>query len=325
MNPFPVTTSTLSGNALGKFVIDQYGIGLDSTCNLLRTGINHTYLIADNDLKFVLRVYSCGWRSKQEISEEIKLLASLKEKNVSVSYALPDKSGEFVQEINAPEGIRYAVLFSYAEGGKVRFMDTTTCASVGSLMANIHNLTANKKIERVLYDRKSLLESPYQHAKNFFSEKLPELEFIKETCDHVRKSFEQADPKHIQTGIVHLDIWYDNMSITGKKEVILFDFDFCGNGILILDVAYFCKQLFHIEADKYEYEQKVSSFLKGYGGVRPLSEDELKLIPYAGAAVWIFYLGVQCQRFDWSNIFLTENYLKMYVGRMRSWLEYYKV
>ncbi|HYF68131.1 MAG TPA: phosphotransferase [Ohtaekwangia sp.] len=324
MNPFPVTTSTLSGSALGKFVINQYGIGQDSTCNLLRTGINHTYLISDNDLKFALRIYSHGWRSKQEISEELKLLRSLEENSVSVSYPIPDRSGEFVQEINAPEGIRYAVLFSYAEGGKVRFMDTSTCASVGSLMANIHNLTSSTKIERVLYDRKSLLELPYQHAMAFFSEKLPEMQFIKETCDRVSKLFEQADPKYIQTGIVHLDIWHDNMSITDKKEITLFDFDFCGNGILILDVAYFCKQLFHIEPDKRDYEQKVSSFLKGYASVRNLSEEEIKLIPYGGAAVWIFYLGVQCQRFDWSNIFLTENYLKMYVGRMRSWLEYYK-
>ncbi|RZJ50923.1 MAG: homoserine kinase, partial [Chryseobacterium sp.] len=43
----------------------------------------------------------------------------------------------------------------------------------------------------------------------------------------------------------------------------------------------------------------------------------------AGASIFVFYLGVQAQRFDWSNIFLTENYLKMFVGRIKNWLEYY--
>jgi len=48
------------------------------------------------------------------------------------------------------------------------------------------------------------------------------------------------------------------------------------------------------------------------------------LIPDAGASIFVFYLGVQAQRFDWSNIFFTENYLKMFVGRIRNWLDYYK-
>lgn len=324
MIAFPVTTSTLSERALGVFTIDRYGLDKNSSCKLFRTGINHTYLIFENKIKYVLRVYSHGWRSKQEISEEIKLLTFLKESKVSISYPVLGKSGEFIQEINAPEGIRYAVLFTYAEGAKVRFMDEATCASIGSLMAQIHNLTSNKKTNRTLYDRNALLELPYQYAKAFFSERLLEMEFVKETCDHISKSFEQADSQSIQKGIVHMDIWYDNMSITNNREVTLFDFDFCGNGFFILDVAYFCKQLFHIETDRNVYEQKVLNFLKGYQRIRSLSKEELRFIPNAGVAVWIFYLGVQSQRFDWSNIFLTENYLKMYVGKMKSWIEYHK-
>ncbi len=322
MNAFPVTASTLSERQLGIFTIDKYSLNKNSTCKLFRTGVNHTYMISNDEIKYVLRVYSYGWRSKQEIFEEIKLLTFLKENNVSVSYPIPDKNREFIQEITAPEGKRYAVLFSYAKGGKVRFMDEATCASVGSLMAQIHNLSSSKEIERIAYNKNLLLELPYQHAKAFFSDTLPEMIFIRETCDVISKTFEQVDCERVRTGIVHMDIWYDNMSITDKKEITVFDFDFCGNGFFVLDVAYFCKQLFHIETDKHAYEQKVRSFLDGYQSVRDLSKEELALIPYAGAAVWIFYLGVQSRRFDWSNIFLTENYFKMYVGKMRDWLEY---
>ncbi len=72
------------------------------------------------------------------------------------------------------------------------------------------------------------------------------------------------------------------------------------------------------------YELKVESFLNGYRGVKELSDKEIKLIPEVGASIFVFYLGVQAQRFDWSNIFLTENYLKMFVGRIESWIDYYK-
>jgi Ser/Thr protein kinase RdoA (MazF antagonist) len=323
MTQFPVTTSTLSATALGQFISEQYNLNKNCTCQLFRTGINHTYFITDNETKYVLRVYFYNWRSKSQIEEEIKLLLLLKENNISISFPITDKKGEFIQDINAPEGMRHAVLFSFAEGEKTRFMNVATCFSIGSLMAKIHTITANKRIERINYDAEALVQLPYEYAKSYFSESLAEMQFVKKQSEKISKNFEEIDFTKVTKGIVHLDIWYDNMNVTDQNEATIFDFDFCGNGLLIFDVAYFCKQLFHIETNKNEYELKVESFLKGYQSMRTLSEEEIKIIPAAGAAIWIFYLGVQSQRFDWSNIFLTENYLKMFIGRMKSWIEYH--
>ena len=320
MTTFPVITSTLSANELGESIKDKYQLEEDFKCELFRTGMNHTYFLSNNKDKYVLRVYSHNWRTKPEIVEEIKLLKLLIENDLSVSFPIQDKKGEFIQEINAPEGIRYIVIFSFAQGGKIRFMDNETCFEIGSLMAKIHNLTIDKTINRVSYNRKSLVERPYEYLDQFFSDKLPEMEFIKE----FGQNFRDSDFDNTQNGILHMDIWYDNMAVTDEKEITIFDFDFCGNGKQILDVAYFCKQLFIIESDKEKYESKVQSFLNGYRKDRRLSKKELKLIPKAGASVFVFYLGIQAQRFDWSNIFLTENYLKMFVGRIKSWLEYYE-
>ncbi|MBJ6367029.1 phosphotransferase [Snuella sedimenti] len=319
MMELPVSRSTLSAKELGEFAKDRYQLNENFICNLFRTGMNHTYFLSDNETKYVLRIYSHNWRTKPEILEEIKLLNLLKENNLSVSFPIQDKTGGFIQEINAPEGIRYAILFSFAQGEKIRFMDKETCFAIGSLMAKIHNLTLNKTIDRIAYNKESLLELPYEHLKQFFSEKLPEMEFIKE----IRELFQNTDFETIPNGVVHMDIWYDNMAITHDKEITIFDFDFCGNGAQILDLGYFCKQLFHIESDKKEYELKIKYFLDGYQSIRALSNSELKLIPKAGLAVFVFYLGVQAQRFDWSNIFLSENYLKMfYLERLKSWIEY---
>lgn len=323
MTNFPVTTSTLCAKALGQFITETYGLNENATCQLFRTGINHTYFITDKNTKYALRLYFYNWRPKSQIEEEIKLLHLLKENNISISFPLADKKGHFIQDINAPEGIRHAVLFSFAEGEKIRFMDTASCFSIGSLMAKIHSTTANKSIDRINYDLKTLVQIPYEYTKQHFPEKLVEMEFIKNHSKKISKSFEKINSSEFQKGIVHMDIWYDNMSVTSKKEATIFDFDFCGNGLLIFDVAYFCKQLFHIEINIDQYELKVQSFLKGYQSKRKLSEEEIKLIPDAAAAIWIFYLGVQSQRFDWSNIFLTENYLRMYIGKMKSWIEYH--
>jgi len=320
MKTFSAITSTLSERELGDFVIEQYQLDQNFTCSLFRTGMNHTYFLSNQETTYVLRVYCFNWRTKKEITEELKLLTLLQENNLSISYPLTDKNNKIIQEIKAPEGIRYAVLFSFAKGDKIRFLTEDTCFSIGSLMSKIHNTTLNNSIDRITYNQQTLTQLPYNRLKNYFSEALPEMEFI----SNFQKTFQDSDFTDTPKGIVHLDIWYDNMAITEEKEITIFDFDFCGNGSLILDVAYFCKQLFFIEADKEQYELKYRSFIEGYQENRILSSQEIQLIPKAGAAIYIFYLGIQAQRFDWSNIFLTKNYLTMYVGRIQSWLKYHQ-
>ncbi len=221
--------------------------------------------------------------------------------------------------------MRYAVLFSFAEGEKVRHMTKSTCAAVGSLMGEMHKVTLNQRVNRIEYTPETLVQSPYQCASRYFSESLPEMIFVKSAGEHLTTLFSQKNHRSVRTGIVHLDVWYDNMNVLDSDKIILFDFDFCGNGCLILDVAYFSMQLFHIEADKAQYELKAKSFLESYRDVTPISEEEQRLLPYAGLAIWLFYLGVQSRRFDWSNVFLTENYLKMYIGKVKQWLNYHEV
>jgi Ser/Thr protein kinase RdoA (MazF antagonist) len=324
MTTFPVVASTLSEIELGNFIKEKYKLNEDFNCKLFRTGVNHTYFISNNETKFVFRVYCYKWRTKTEIEQELELLNLLKEKSLGVSHPISDVNGNLIQEINAPEGIRYAVLFSFAKGEKMRFMSNETCYSIGALMAKIHNITENKKIGRINYDSEILLNESYNHLTSFFSEDLDEMKFLKEIGDKIPKRIKESNLLDNKNGVVHLDIWYDNLSVNIKNEITIFDFDNCGNGLLILDVGYFCKQLFFIESDKNEYERKTESFLNGYQKIRNLSEKEIKLIPEVGASIFLFYLGVQAQRFDWSNIFFTENYLKMYVGRIRNWMEYYE-
>ena len=322
MAVFPVTTSTLSAKELGALIKDKYPLHGNFDCKLFRTGMNHTYFLLVNETKYVLRVYSHNWRSKSEIIEELELLILLNKNDLGVSFPIPDSNGEYIQEINAPEGIRYVVLFSFAEGEKNRFLNEENCFAIGALIAKIHKLTENKVIDRISYNQKSLLELPYNYLKPFFSEEISEMEFIKNIGDY----YQDNDFENLQKGSVHLDIWYDNMAVTDKGDITIFDFDFCGNGPQVLDVGYFCFQLFHIETEKEVYEQKKKQFLEGYQSIKRLSENELNFIPKAGLAVLVFYLGVQAKRFDWSNIFLSENYLKMfYIGRLKSWIAYNKI
>jgi Ser/Thr protein kinase RdoA (MazF antagonist) len=55
--------------------------------------------------------------------------------------------------------------------------------------------------------------------------------------------------------------------------------------------------------------------MKGYESILPLTQEEKRLLPALGVSLYIFYLGIQCERFEnWSNSFLNDNYLKRFIN-----------
>jgi len=323
---FPVIDSTLSAEHLSSWIIERYHLSDIVHCRLFRTNMNHTYFVTTPDKKYVLRVYSHDKRTETEITEEIGLLNLLKEKDILVSYPISDRENKYVQKIDAPEGMRYAVLFSFGEGNKMRFLTEELCREIGKIVAKMHQTTQNKSIDRIRYDIRILAEQPYRQTQTYFPESLEAMKFIKGSTKLLNTVFNGNQIELLRSGIVHLDVWYDNMSIDDEGRITLFDFDNCGNGWLILDVGYFCMQLFYVEHDRSEYEKKRAAFLDGYGKIFPFQDEELALIPYAGLSIWIYYLGLQAERFDnFANIFFTENYLKMYIGRVKEWLCYHDI
>lgn len=316
MTYFPVTNSNLSATHIALFLQDKYSLSKECKCQLIKAGINDTYLVTDNSSKYVFRVYSLNWRSITEIEEEIKLLNKLKENGISISYPLPDKENNYIQTLNAPEGERFALLFTYAPGEKQHIISEETHFQIGQLIARIHTITNNQKINRITYTPEVILIDSLKKISAFLKSDTEEMNFMRSAQTYLLKEFENADISQIRQGIVHLDIWFDNLNINTDNQATIFDFDFCGNGWLCLDIAYYILQLHNIE--KYEvkdYQPKVDSFLKGYESITPISAEERRLIPMLGVSLYFFYLGVQCQRYDnWSNSFLSENYLKRFIN-----------
>jgi len=314
MQPFPVVCSTLSATHLATFLQQQYGFGAGTTCLLLRAAINHAYLVTDGEQKYVFRVYSYNWRTELEITEEIGLLKLLKENDIPVSYALPDAQGNFIQHIPAPEGMRMGVLFSYAKGEKVLYFTEALHYKLGVIMARMHAITHNLPFNRVQYTPAVLLIDSFERIKQFLAADTDEMQWMKQAQQQLLQLFSNAPVSFVRTGVVHLDIWFDNLNIHNNGDITLFDFDFCGTGWLLLDLAYYQLQLFHIEKDPEQHQLKLNSFLKGYESITPIPEAEKQMIPAASVSMYFFYLGVQCQRFEnWSNTFLNETYLKRFI------------
>jgi Ser/Thr protein kinase RdoA (MazF antagonist) len=318
----PVTQSTLSAQHLGEFLDRNYKFDSKVNCKLFRTGINHLYMVGVGKDKFVLRVYTLNWRTKLEIEEELRLLNHLHENKVSVSYPIPDRNGTQILEVEAPEGRRYCVLFSFAEGNKIPQFNEEVSFDIGMTMGKMHKVAENFKLDRITYSPDVLLVNSTKAIRSFFGDNNEEVTFLENTAQQLLQEYDKVQLDDIRKGVIHLDIWFDNVHVGKHDNITLFDFDFCGNGWLCYDIAYFLLQLFNTQQDEKLYERKAASFLKGYETVVSISEEEMRIIPLLGVSIWIFYMSVQCDRFDnWSNIFLTKDYLKRYVRMIKKWME----
>lgn len=324
MHDFPVTESTLSAFHLREFLQKKYRLSPETICTLFRTGMNHLYMVRDGASTFVLRIYTFDWRTKTEVSEELRLLLHLQDQGISISYPIADISGNFIQELHAPEGTRFGVLFSFAEGKKIPRFTEQASHQVGIAMAKIHKATENFTLNRITYNSTTLLSDSLKIIKSFFINRSAEIEFIEQAAAFLTREFQKIDTSSVRFGAVHLDIWFDNLHFGNENKITIFDFDFCGNGWLCHDISYFLCQLNNTHPDKIEYKLKAEAFLKGYETITILTQEERRLVRIACLAVMIFYISMQCVKYDtWSNIFLNEDHLRRMVAILKNWIEYH--
>ncbi|WP_426482715.1 phosphotransferase [Chryseobacterium sp. R2ACT005] len=323
---FPTINSTLSPNVLGKFIQRNYGLTDNMECSIFRLGMNHLYIVHDDEDKYVFRVYTHHWRTQLEIEEELRLLILLKEADRQVAFPIADTSNKFIQEIEAPEGTRFGVLFSYAKGIKTAKFSPQASFLIGQALAKVHQSTENIELKRMSYNAQNLLRNPVLRTKEFYSKNNSEIEFLESLSDFLTLKMENIDKQKMRHGAVHLDIWFDNLHIDDEKGITFFDFDFCGNGYLCFDISYFLFQLLATNLNEEEYQAKADSFIKGYETVTKINNEEKKFLSFACLAIMNYYISVQCDRFEyWTNIFLNEDHLKRMVGNLKRWIVYNKI
>lgn len=323
---FPTLNSTLSPDALSGLILQNYGLSHQTECSIFRLAMNHLYLVRDGEDRYVFRVYTHNWRTRLEIEEEIRLLNLLKDDGRPVAFPVADQSKQFIREIEAPEGIRFGVLFSYAKGTKTAKFSPEASFIIGQALAKVHQSTENIELKRMSYTARNLLTEPVARTKAFYNKNISETAFLEKLSAFLTLQMEGMDKKGMRSGAVHLDVWFDNLHIDNDKEITFFDFDFCGNGYLCFDISYFLFQLFSTHPNEEEYLVKAESFIRGYETVTAISNEEKAFLPFACLAIMTYYISVQCDRFDyWTNIFLNEDHLKRMTGNLKRWMAYHKI
>lgn len=326
MEIFPTQYSTLSSKALNIKLQESYGLS-DTTCRLLIRNVSDTYVIENETERYIFKIYRDAHRKLEEIKGEVELLIILFEKGAKVSRPIPDINDEILQVFHAAEGIRYGVLFSWAQGNVVYAMNDRQIETVGREMAVIHNITSAIELGhyRKEYSINTMVIDPIRGIKPAFAGLGEEYNYLKDTAANVVAQYNKFS-SNFSFGYCHYDFLPKNFHFTEAGEITFFDFDFAGKGLLANDVtSFFIHYFMEVAYGKITEQQgrdAFKTFIANYRKVRPLSDEEINAIPYLGFGFWVFYLGFQYENFDdWSNLFFGPKFLRDRVALIKKWME----
>ena len=317
---FPATYSTLCPVALATYLSERYGLR-DVSCKLLVRGVGDTYRVDSAESRYILRVYRSSHRSLPQIEEEMSLLLSLQQAGVSVSYPIPDLADNAIQELNAAEGKRYAALFSYAAGRVVRALSENQLRTLGREVALFHNLSATiaHTGARWTFDTETTLARPFQLLRPAFAGNETEYTWLADRVAQATEWLSQHEIPVSAMGYCHFDLLPKNFHFDGDR-VTLFDFDFMGYGPLVNDIMTFWQHLMleayagrmTLDAAKEAY----ATFIAAYRQYRPISPQELGLVPYLTLGFWLFYMGFHTTH-DQFYAFAQPAHVRVYTGFLK--------
>lgn len=320
---FPVTYSTLSPKALRDRVLARYPLAPPVSCEYLYRGLNDNYLISGPCSKYIFRVYRHNWRDVRDIESEIELIEFLKSGGVGVSFPIPDKKGKIIQQIDAPEGTRYAVLFSHADGASpLPKMTARQALITGREISLLHQLTENKRLgnNRCHLDITALLFTSFHAIRPFLQESGEDVALLDKIVTMLAIKFERLSLQDLSFGICHGDLHPSNYHIASGPRVILFDFDACCCSWFVMDIAAFC----YATTQLYRNTETLNkSFVRGYQEARTLNRVELSLIPYFGAVHRIWALATQCSNFEVFSHFVRMNIKRNIVRDLKNYVDKY--
>ena len=319
MEQFPVEYSSLSANALLRLVIEKYSLSPTAGITFLKRGFNDTYLIKTDKNKYILRVYKHNWRSPQSIKSEIDLLNYLSKNDVPVSVPVIDRSGNYMQALQAPEGPRNAVLFTYASGNPVKKLNAAQAFSLGRSTGKIHALTHNKMYDGVAfnYNIAEQFGSIISTLQPLLADHPQQFDYLLKLKADFEETFMDMNESEMPKGICHGDLQAENFHINTAGNITFFDFDFFGNGYLVYDIGVFIW---------YDHKNKpkeiIDEFLKGYQTQRSLTATELRLLPYFSTLRALFQMTLFCRISDGKQLPLWPvQQVADFIGKVEKWHE----
>jgi homoserine kinase type II len=272
-----------------KSFLEAYDAGELTSYKGIAEGVENTnFLLHTTKSPLILTLYEKRVE-KSDLPFFLGLMHHLADKGLSCPLPLPRKDGELLGELSG----RPAALISFLEGMWLRKPEAKHCREVGKALAAMHLAGEGFEIKRpnalsvegwkVLWEKSR--ERADEVEKGLQQEIQPEIDFLAANW-----------PKDLPAGVIHADLFQDNVFFLGDELSGLIDFYFACNDFLAYDVS-ICLNAWCFEKDGAYNVTKGKALLEGYQYVRPLNAEELNALPLLarGSALRFFLTRL----YDW--------------------------
>ncbi len=260
----------VSDEELEAFVAG-YGIGPVVSCKGIAEGIeNSNYLLQTEDRSYILTLYEKRVAPK-DLPFFLGLMDHLAARGIACPVPIRDTDGAALREL----GGRPAAMVSFLKGMWPRRVTAEHCAALGRAMAEMHTAGADFTMSRPNDLSLAGWTALFATCRDRADEVAPGLadEIAAELAD-----LEAEWPTGCETGVIHADLFPDNVFFLGGRLSGLIDFYFACTDILAYDIAVGLNA-WCFEADGDFNITKARRLLAAYREARPLDGAELAALP----------------------------------------------
>jgi Ser/Thr protein kinase RdoA (MazF antagonist) len=264
-----------------------------------------TYRITARIGRFILRVYRHQQRTWEQIESELNIIAHLDANGMMVAPAIPQVDGERILTIDAPEGVRYAVLFRFVEGQELsKTPDAASVRKLGAALARMHLLfdSLHISLQRPVIDFEALIARPIA-AFEAASARQDAAAILRRAAQLLEPRIARLPHDAPAYGLAHGDLIPSNVLVTTDGEIALLDFDFSGWSWRAYDIASFLAEIRF-----WNMGQAMNNvFVEGYESIRRLDTSEHETIPVFEAARNVHSFGTPAEHInEWGSVYLSD-------------------
>jgi homoserine kinase type II len=261
----------VAADELAEFLA-RYDIGELLSYKGIAEGVeNSNFLLHTSSGYFILTLYEKRV-AKGDLPFFLGLMTHLASRGISCPLPVKNRSGEALSALAG----RPAAIIGFLEGVWPRKPNAAHCAGVGEVLAKMHLAGRDFPFERANALSVSGWRPLFEQAAARADELQPGLRaFIAAELDYLEGNLW---PKNLPHGVIHADLFPDNVFFLGEKLSGIIDFTFACNDMLAYDVA-ICLNAWCFETDCSFNVTKARAFLGAYGRERKLSDAEQSALP----------------------------------------------
>jgi len=253
---------------------------------------NSNFLLHTSRGSFILTLYEKRV-ARDDLPFFLALMTHLSSHGINCPQPVKTKRGEALGSLCG----RPAAIITFLEGIWPRKPNATHCAGVGRALAKMHLAGRNFAMSRA----NALSVSGWRPLFDLAADRADSVQtglrdLIARELDHVESG---VWPKNLPQGVIHADLFPDNVFFLGEALSGIIDFTFACNDILAYDVA-ICLNAWCFEADHSFNVTKARAFLSAYGRERKLSEAEQAALPLLARGSALRFLLTRLV--DWLNV-----------------------